>query len=93
MKCQCCQDAKLWPGTVAARTFTPACIWCGARKIKLIGTYRSRPREEIVARKRATLQLWMQHGHNEFEIRRLVALDALPYEPEESSEKPRKRGA
>lgn len=70
--------------------YTPACIWCGARLIQSLGR-KSRPREEIVERRRTVLADWMAHGHSEAELRRLAKLDALPLAPELLDE-PRKRG-
>jgi len=90
LTCKCCKDALEWPGTVAARTYTPACLWCGARLIQALGKLR-RPREEIAERRRKVLADWMAHGHSEAELRALAKGDALPLAPE-SSEQPRKRG-
>lgn len=88
--CPCCNDARNWPGTVAARTYTPACLWCGARLIQALGKLR-RPREEIAERRRKVLADWMAHGHSEAELRALAKGEALPLAPE-LLEQPRKRG-
>lgn len=89
MTCQCCKDARDWPGTVAARRYVQNCIWCGARYIKLVPkngrTRDGRPftRDEAVAERRRIMQLWTSPpwGHSEAEIRRLVQSDELPLEP------------
>ena len=90
MSCPCCKDARDWPGTVAARTYTPACLYCGARLIQALGKLRQ-PREEIAERRRKVLADWIAHGHPEADLRALAKCDALPLAPE-SSEQLRKRG-
>ena len=90
MRCTNCENASNWPGTVAARTYTPACLWCGARLIQALGKLRQ-PREEIAERRRKVLADWMAHGHSEADLRELAKGEALPLAPE-SSELPRKRG-
>ena len=90
MTCTNCENAHQWPGTVASRTYTPACLYCGARLIQALGKLR-RPREEIAERRRKVLADWMAHGHPEADLRSLAKGDALPLAPE-SSEQPRKRG-
>lgn len=40
------------------------------------------PVEERQKRMRETLALWLQYGHSEAEIRRLVKAAALPLQPE-----------
>lgn len=89
MRCTNCENARNWPGTVAARTYTPACLYCGARLIQALGKLR-RPREEIAERRRKVLADWMAHGHSEAELRRLAKLEALPLA--ELSPEPPKRG-
>ena len=90
MNCPCCNDAKEWPGTVAARTYTPACLWCGARYIRLTPGHgrntdgRPLTRNEATTEMRRILADWVAHGHSEMEIRRLVKLDGLPLAPESS---------
>lgn len=79
--CECCNDARHWPGTRSARQYSPACLWCGARLIKALGRL-PRPREEITSRRRSVLADWIAHGHSEAEIRALVRADALPLAPE-----------
>ena len=96
MTCPCCNDALEWPGTVAARTYTPACLWCGARYIRLLpkqGGIDGRPltNPEVVEWRRKVLADWIAHGHPEAELRALAKGEALPLAPE-SSEQPRKRG-
>lgn len=91
MTCTCCNDARHWPGTVAASRYTPACIYCGARLIQSIGTLR-RPREELIERRRKVLADWMEHGHSEAEIRRLVKLGAVPLAPVSSESRPKRGG-
>lgn len=74
MKCECCTKARQYPGH---RMFTPRCIHCGARLIRMIGEL-TLPRFELSARRKAVLSDWIAHGHSEIEIRRLVKSPEIP---------------
>lgn len=79
--CDCCDKARVGP---VYPMFDPACLWCGAR---LIWRIQRLPiaREGRIKRCRVALQDWLQYGHSEAEIRRLVKLDAMPVAPELST--------
>ena len=81
MKCDNCQVAKNFP---AYRFFNPACLYCGARFIQHLGTYRIAP-QECVQRRRVVLADWMAHGHPEAQLRAL-AKGPLPIAPEQAPE-------
>lgn len=88
--CECCQNTRNWPGTIAAKQYQENCLWCGARYIQRIpkfGMVDGRPltRDESIAERRRVLEIWVKWGHSELEIRRLAKLDALPLEPELST--------
>lgn len=51
--------------------FTPRCIFCGARLIQMIGTFPIAA-SDASARRKVVLSDWVNYGHNEVEIRRLV---------------------
>lgn len=68
MRCKCCHIAKTFPGY---RMFCPSCLWCGARLIQALGQLEI-PAAEISKRRRAVLEDWMSHGHDEQAIRTLV---------------------
>lgn len=80
MACPCCQNARDWPGTTAARTFSHGCLYCGAR---LIWSIQRLPiaRSEASARCKAMLGYWVGDGFSEAEIRRLAKLPEAPLEP------------
>jgi hypothetical protein len=52
--------------------FDPACICCGARIIQMLGNMPL-TQADCRARRRAQLAAWVEQGHDEAEIRRLVA--------------------
>ena len=60
---------------------TPKCLFCAARLIQTIGTKNHRPRDEIIARKRAVLRDATEWGHSEKEIRAMAALKVPALEP------------
>lgn len=68
MPCEECAKRREKAGSL----FDPACIWCGAALIQRIKML-PRPRQELQARMKAVLSDWVSYGHNEAEIRRLVA--------------------
>jgi len=68
MTCKCCQTARSYP---EYRMFDPACLYCGARLIQFLARLPI-GQTECTQRRRAMLALWIEHGHNEQEIRRLV---------------------
>jgi len=59
---------------------SPACVYCGARLIQSIMAYRI-PAADRTRQAKAALARWLQFGHDEAEIRRLVKLDTA-LEPE-----------
>ena len=78
--CPCCEDARKWPGTVAARRYVTSCLWCGARYIRLIPTMPI-GRTEAAEWRRRVLARWKAAGHPEDELRRLAKMGELPLEP------------
>lgn len=86
MTCDCCTTARENP---LFNRYSPACLWCGARLIQVLGKL-ARPREEIAQRRRAVLADWIQYGHLESDLRQL-AKGPVPLEPE-SSDAPKKSG-
>jgi uncharacterized protein (UPF0335 family) len=72
--------------------FCPSCIWCGARLIQRIKALQ-RPREELTQRMKTVLADWTAYGHDETELRRLVA-GPTPLQPldhaDESEASPKK---
>lgn len=85
MRCECCDNARVGP---MYAVHSPSCLPCGAR---LIQNLMRLPiaRSEASARARAMLKVWVDWGHSEIEIRRLVKLKeaplAQPAPPAESS--------
>ena len=66
----------------------PSCIYCGARLIQALGRL-PRPRDEIVARRRAVLADWVAYGHAEADLREL-AKGALALAPDADTASTRK---
>jgi len=60
---------------------SPKCIYCTARLIQQVGKMRTPTSDEIAARRRVVLADAVAFGHSEMEIRRLVKLKALAFEP------------
>jgi hypothetical protein len=76
MTCQSCQASKETNGLWTTYD-TLRCIYCTARLIKQIGTYRV-SKDEIHARQLAVLRDAVATGQSAKEIRRLVKLDGAP---------------
>jgi hypothetical protein len=78
--CECCNDARTWPGTVAARQFSEGCPHCGAR---LIWSIQRLPiaKSDASRRCKAMLVVWVANGFPEAEIRRLAKLADMPLAP------------
>ena len=68
MICLHCQASQAEP---TYSFYTPACLYCGARKIQRIQKFNL-PKEVIVSRCRSALDAWVAHGHAESDIRRLA---------------------
>lgn len=68
MKCVNCEIVKKNP---SYRLFNPACLYCGARIIQVIGALAI-TRADCRDRRRAMLMDWVAQGHAEAEIRALV---------------------
>lgn len=86
MTCDCCKAAQEAP---AYNLYCPACLWCGARLIQVLGTL-PRPRDEIAERRRKVLADWGRYGHEESDLRRLAKQNPCfapsgPVEPMESA--------
>ena len=81
MTCANCDIARTFPGY---RWFCPACVYCGARLIQHLGTYRITT-QECVQRRRVVLADWMAHGHTEAQLRAL-AKGPLAIAPAQASE-------
>lgn len=66
--CKPCNIARTVP---AYPLFSPACIYCGARIIQLLGTL---PIDPIAIRDRrlANLAVWVEFGHSEQTIRQMA---------------------
>ena len=71
MTCTDCLAATETKG-LWTRFNSPQCIFCAARLIKQIGTLRTPASAEITARRRVVLQIAIDYGHSETEIRELV---------------------
>lgn len=94
MTCKNCEVATEVPDH---RWFNPACLFCGARYIQLLGR-RPLTREQCQARRRHVLSTWIEHRHDEQQLRALAkgphctgpakALESAP----PSRTKPRSRG-
>lgn len=83
MPCDCCQTAREFPGY---RRFDPACLWCGARYIRLVGSLPI-SREQATQRRQHVLRDWMQYGHAESDLRAWAKrADCFEPGPECSSE-------
>ena len=81
MTCSNCNTARTFPGY---RFFCPSCVYCGARLIQHLGTYRITT-QECVQRRRVVLADWMAHGHPEAQLRAL-AKGPLPIAPAHAPE-------
>lgn len=68
MTCSNCETARTFPGF---RMFDPACLYCGARLIQLLGKLPIGV-TEVTARRRQVLADWIVHGHTEADLRRLA---------------------
>lgn len=68
MTCKNCETSIDFPDY---RMFNPACLFCGARYIQLLGR-RPLTREQCQVRRRQVLSTWMQHGHDEQQLRALA---------------------
>ena len=66
--CECCLNAK---AHFSHPYFDPACLFCGARIIQMIGTHPIAA-SVCATRRRAQLAVWVSYGHSETEIRRLA---------------------
>ena len=71
--CTATREAPAWP------MHNPTCLYCGATLIQRIGKY-SIPISAATERRRAVLDDWVAHGHDEAQIRRL-AKGPLAIEP------------
>lgn len=79
MTCEECNRARATAGR--CNWYSLACPWCGARLIQRIGTLRTRPRDELSARRTKVLTDWVAYGHSETELRALAEAKALPLLP------------
>ena len=79
--CQCCEIARDCPKYAM---FCPSCIHCGARIIQQLASLPIST-SECSARRKAMLYVWLEQGHNEVEIRRLVK-GSMALGPEQSTE-------
>lgn len=68
--------------------YSLGCIYCGARIIGAIRGRKRVPANERTRRAKAELDRWVKWGHNELEIRRLVAEKKL-IKPEATGKKRR----
>ena len=68
MMCPHCKEAR---SNLHHCSYTPKCLWCGARLIQAIGGL-SIPASQASQRKRAVLNDWVAWGHSEKTIRTLV---------------------
>ena len=68
MDCPECQTARTYPEN---RMFNPACIFCGARLIQILGNVKISA-AECKRRRKDALRVWVEHGHSEQTIRSLV---------------------
>ena len=68
MSCENCAVAKKNP---AWRMFNPACLYCGARLIQVLGMLAI-TRTDCRDRRRAVLADWGAQGHAEADLRRLA---------------------
>lgn len=84
MACTDCQAARETTGLW--RMYNPACLWCGARLIQMIGRLPIAQRE-ATARRKAVLADWVKQGHSEQEIRDLVK-GPMAVEPVSTSRSP-----
>ena len=56
----------------------PTCLWCGARILSRILDLKGfRPAKELSTRATAALKVWMDHGHDEQQLRTLCASGSL----------------
>lgn len=75
-----CKDCEWGRDNTDYQTYTPACLWCGARYWKAVGAHR---------RAAAHLGKWRQHiedtwkamGHDPEELRQLAMAKTIPFEP------------
>lgn len=67
--CECCATQRDYPGVTD--TQCPTCLYCGARGIQRIMQLQV-SREKKSEWAKAVLNRWVQFGHDEAEIRRLV---------------------
>lgn len=81
MACECCEAARQWPGTRAARQYDPSCLWCGARYIRMLSGHPVGP-GAVREWRRKILATWTALGHAEAQLRELAAADALPLDPQ-----------
>lgn len=70
MTCQDCSNARVSQGCYKLHSL--GCAHCGARLIAAIQALRARPREERAERMRAALADWMEHGHDEGTLRKML---------------------
>jgi len=85
--CECCTEAREFG---YSKLHCPSCLWCGARLIQQIGKSQIAVSAAKV-RQLVQLAVWMNHGHSEPEIRRLVKLQEAPIAPiEPVVEKPKR---
>lgn len=82
MRCDDCNAAEVTAGRWY--TFNPACLWCGARLIRRLGTM-PRPASEITARRQQALKDWMANGHSEQALRDLAKSGPAPLAPSSSA--------
>jgi hypothetical protein len=88
LPCDECAVARGWP---AHNTFNPACLYCGARYIRHLGTLRTSA-ADIAVRRRGVLDVWKKHGHDEAQLRALAKGEHIPFEPITKPAKAKGRG-
>lgn len=87
MTCPCCQTIRQYysrdPWKYAQASLT--CIYCGARCIQRIQRKFRLPADEKRIRCRAALSDWMQHGHDEQQLRGLAKSKTWAVAPKEEA--------
>ena len=76
MTCTDCLAATETKG-LWTRFNSPQCIFCAARLIKSIDTLRTPTSAEISALRRVELEIALDYGHSEMEIRAMVKTGQL----------------
>jgi hypothetical protein len=75
--CPDCTASRICTGKY--RLYSPSCLYCGARLLQQIPAH-SGTTAEASQRRKAVLADWVAQGHQEAELRALVA-GPLAYEP------------